>query len=93
MRNPVEIVNVQIINVQDCRVLVLEPTGVAAINVNGNTIHSGLGIHVGNFRKRIPKLDDKKRSTLRHQLSEVKVIQLMKVKWSQTICYFTYIRG
>ena len=30
------------------RVLVLAPTGVAAVNVVGNTIHSGLGIPVGN---------------------------------------------
>ena len=61
------------------RVLILAPTGVAAINVNGNTIHSGLGIPVGNFRKSIPKLNDKKRSTLRRQLSEVKVIVIDEI--------------
>ena len=61
------------------RVLVLAPTGVAAINVNGNTMHSVLGIPVGNFRKSIPKLNDKKRSTLRHQLSEVKVILIDEI--------------
>ena len=29
------------------RILLLAPTGVAAININGTTIHSGLGINVG----------------------------------------------
>ena len=33
------------------RVLVLAPTGVAAVNVSGNTLHSGLGIPVGIFQK------------------------------------------
>ena len=61
------------------RVLVLAPTGVPAINVNGNTIHSGLGIPVGNFRKSIPKLNEKKQSTLRHQPSEVKVILIDEI--------------
>ena len=29
------------------RILLLAPTGVAAININGTTIHSGLRINVG----------------------------------------------
>ena len=61
------------------KVLVLAPTGVAAVNVSGNTIHSGLGIPVGNFRKNIPKLNDKKRSALRHHLSEVQVILIDEI--------------
>ena len=51
----------------------------AAIDVNGNTIHSGLGIPVENFHRSIPKLNDKKRSTLKHQLSEVKVILIDEI--------------
>ena len=35
-------------NVDKPRILLLAPTGVAAININGTTIHSGLGIDVGN---------------------------------------------
>ena len=56
------------------RVLVLAPTGVAAVNISGNAIHSGLGIPVGNVSKSIPKLNDKRRSTLRQQLSELRVM-------------------
>ena len=56
------------------RVLVLAPTGVAAVNISGNTLHSGLGIPVGNFSKSIPKLNDKWHSTLRQQLSELRVM-------------------
>ena len=38
------------------KLLVLSPTGVSAVNVSGNTTHSGLGIPIGNIRKNIPKL-------------------------------------
>ena len=56
------------------KVLLLAPTGVAAININGNTIHSGLGIPVECQGLVVPKLSDKRRCTLRMQLSDVKVI-------------------
>ena len=56
------------------KVLLLAPTGVAAININGNTIHSGLGIPDECQGLVVPKLSDKKRCTLRMQLSDVKVV-------------------
>ena len=46
----------------------LSPTGVAAININGTTIHSGFGINVGS--KSYP-LNDKQRAALRNKLLEV----------------------
>ena len=53
------------------RVLKLAPTGIAAINIEGTTIHSGLGIF--SNRECLP-LSDKMRSALRNKLSEVNVI-------------------
>ena len=62
-------------NSNDIKVLTLAPTGVAAVNVDGNTIHSALGIPVNcNYSKNVPKLSDKKRSMLRNKLSELCVI-------------------
>ena len=42
-------------------------------------MHSEPGIPVGNFHKSIPKLNDKKRSTLRHKLSEERVILIDEI--------------
>eukprot|EP00111_Clytia_hemisphaerica_P014066 TCONS_00041399-protein len=50
--------------------MLLAPTGVAAINIDGTTIHTGLGIPCKNF---IP-LSDKQRTNLRLKLQEVSVI-------------------
>ena len=35
-------------NSEKSRILVLEPTGVAAVNISGTTIYSGLGTHIGS---------------------------------------------
>ena len=57
------------------RLLMLAPTGVAAVNVDGSTIHSTLGILTDySSGKCVSKLSDKRRSSLRAKLSEVKVI-------------------
>ena len=70
------------------RVLVLAPTGVAAINIDGTTIHSGLNI---SCEGKLFPLNDKNRALLRHKYSEVQVIiideismvptTLAKTKW------------
>ena len=44
-------------------VLLMAPTGVAAINIDGTTIHTALNIPVGHFGKNLPSLSDKIRST------------------------------
>ena len=59
---------------EKCKVKNCAPTGIAACNVDGNTIHSELGIPVGNYGKTIPKLSDKKRSSLRNKLSELRLL-------------------
>ena len=52
------------------RVLLLAPTGVAAVNINGTTIHSGLGIH----GKVYAPLSDRSRASLRNKLCEITVV-------------------
>ena len=44
------------------KVLLLTPTGSAAINIEGTTIHSVLRMQVGHFKKYIPQRNDKARS-------------------------------
>ena len=63
------------------RILTLAPTtGVAAVNIDGSTIHSALGIPLNrNFSKNIPKLSDKMRSMMRNKLSELSVIVIDEV--------------
>ena len=55
------------------RVLLLAPTGVAAVNIDGTTVHSGLGIH-GKVYTPFTPLSDKMRASLRNKLSEVVAI-------------------
>ena len=56
------------------RILLLAPTGVAAININGATIHSGLGINVQN---KLYPLNDQQRAALSNKLSEVRLIIIL----------------
>ena len=67
------------------RVLVLAPTGVAAINVDGTTIHCGLGINVGH--KMYP-LNDKQRASLRNKLSEVKLLIIDEVSMVSSALFY-----
>ena len=53
------------------RVLLLAPTGVAAININGNTIHSAL--HIPCKGKLFP-LNDANKAELRNKYSEVELV-------------------
>ena len=61
-------------SVEKPKVLLLAPTGVAAINISGTTIHSGLGIPVECRGMHVPKLSDKKRCALRVKYEELKMI-------------------
>ena len=51
----------------------MAPTGVAAININGATIHTALNIPISQFGKTLSPLSDKMRSSLRNKLSDLKV--------------------
>ena len=46
----------------------MAPTGVAAIQVDGTTIHTALGISVGYFGTKLPPLHDKVKCSLRNHL-------------------------
>ena len=61
------------------KVLLLAPTGVAAINIEGITIHSWLGIIIGHHGENVLRLSDKMRSKLRNKLSEVGVIIIYEI--------------
>ena len=56
------------------KVLLLAPTGVSAININGTTIHSALNIPINYRSRNLPKLSDNKRFKLRNLLSEIQVV-------------------
>ena len=60
--------------VNSLKVLKLAPTGVAASNIDGNTIHSSLGIPVNCQAMQIPKLSNKRRSEMRLKYEDLKVI-------------------
>ena len=69
-------------------VLLLAPTGVAAININETTIHSGLGIPFESRGMTVPKLPDKRRCNLRIDLSDVKAIIIDEISMvSNNFCY------
>ena len=57
-------------NAEKERLLVLAPTGVAAVNVDGSTIHSTRGIRPDcSNGKTVARLSDKKRSAMRNRFS------------------------
>ena len=64
------------------RVLKLAPTGVAAINIDGTTIHSGLGIFTN---RECFQLSDKMRTSLRNKLSEVSVVIIDEISMVSNI--------
>ena len=64
------------------RILLLPSTRVAAININGTTIHSGLGINVGS---KLYPLNDQQRAALRNKLSEVRLIVIDEISM---VCTF-----
>ena len=53
------------------RVLLLGPTGISVVDIDGTTIHSGLAITPGTW---LLGLNDKSKAALRNRLSEVKLL-------------------
>ena len=60
-------------------VLLTAPTGVAAINIDGTTINSALGLPGNLFENSVPALSDKRKSLLKAQLSNVKLLIIDEV--------------
>ena len=63
-------------NADKLGILLLAPIRVATININGITIHSGLGI---NSESKLYPLNDQQRAALRNKLSEVRLIIIDKI--------------
>ena len=66
-------------------VLVLAPTGVAAINMNGTTIHSGLKIHCCG--KLFPIIDTN-RAILRNKYSQVELVIIDEISMVSSKLFF-----
>ena len=62
------------------KVMLMAPTGVAAINIGGTTLHTGLGIPCNNFHP----LSDKQRTTLRMKLENVKAIFIDEISMASS---------
>ena len=67
------------------RILLLAPTGVAAININETKIHSGLGIDFGS--KLFPFID-RQRQPLRNNFSEAKLIIIDETSMISSVLFF-----
>ena len=67
------------------RIFLLAPTGVAAININGTTIHSGLGINVGS---KLYPLNDQQRAALRNKHSEFRLIIIDEISMDSSVFFY-----
>ena len=61
------------------KVLLLASTGVAAVSIDGTTIHSTLHKPVRYFERNLPGLIDKMKSSLRYKYSELKVLVIGEI--------------
>ena len=67
------------------RILLLAPTGVAVININGTTIDWSLGINVGD---KLYPLSEPHRAALRNKLSEVRLIIIDERSTVSSVLFF-----
>ena len=67
------------------RILILAPTGVAAINIDGTTIHIALGINVGH---NLYPLNDCQCGILRNKLLGVKFIILDEISMVSSVLFY-----
>ena len=70
--------------------LLLAPTDVAAINIEGAIIHSALGIPIGHHGRNVPRLSDKMFSELRNKLSEASFIIIDEISISLFFFFFFF---
>lgn len=61
-------------NLEKEKLLLLAPTGIAAINIGGSTIHFALKMPLHDFGKTVSRLSDSSRSTLTQLLSDISLI-------------------
>ena len=70
--------------------MLLAPTGVAAININGTTVHSSLGI---NVRGKLYPLIEQHRAALRNKLREVISIIIHEILMVSSVLFFRLINN
>ena len=71
----------------------MAPTGIAAIDIDGATIHTALNIPVGHFGKNLLSLSKKMRSTLRNRLADLKFIIIDEISMvSNNILYYIHLQ-
>ena len=66
-------------------ILLLAPSGVAAININGTMIHSGLEINVGS---KLYPLNDQQRAALRNKHSEFRLIIIDEISMDSSVFFY-----
>ena len=67
------------------RILLLAPTGVAAINIDGTAIHTALGITVGS---KLYPFNDRQRGILQNKLAEVKFIIIDEISMVSSVLFY-----
>ena len=67
------------------RILLLAPTGVAAINIDGAAIHTALGITVGS---KLYPLNDRQRGILQNKFAEVKFIIIDEISMVSSVLFY-----
>ncbi|XP_041482326.1 uncharacterized protein LOC121429412 [Lytechinus variegatus] len=79
-------------NPDDISVLKMAPTGVAAYNINGHTIHSILSIPI-NAKMPYQPLSEEKISALRNKLSQLQIIIIDEISMvNQKLMYYIHSR-
>ena len=75
------------------KVLLMAPTGVAAINIDGTTIHTALNIPINHSGKKLSPLSNKMRSSLRSKLSDLKAIIIDEISMlSNDLLFHVHLR-
>ena len=81
------------VSVDKPKVLLMAPTGVAAVNIDGTTIHTTLNIPIGSLSKNLPPFGDKMKYSLRNKLLDLKVIIVDKISTvSNDLLFYVHLR-
>ena len=75
------------------KALIMAPTGVAAVNIDGTTIHTAFNIPVGHFGSNLPPLKDKMKSSVRNRISELKTVIIDEISMvSNNLLFYVHLR-
>ena len=77
-------------NQEKSRILLLIPTGVAAINIDGTTVHTHLGINVGG---KMSPLKDRQKAALSNKISELRLLIIGEISIVFNALFYQVHRG